>query len=968
MQRILVGVASTCVNMAIRFWMKDEETYIVNNLLDVSKLVKKIGCDFFSERYLDRNINDYINSFAEKLYSSKILEGIDTERKEEILRQLIEDINTLDLTKLQFAKIWLNDDNLYKIIADNSSKERMLWSDREQGVYNNLVRCTSDAITSFVSELPDYSANAIKVLYQNNNTTLESIAKQIDNIIKIIDSTGSVPNDYRNFETDYLRKICRKNQKIEIFGSGLSRGTKRYDISTSYIELSCSERNYEENQVELSSILEKHAVFWISGEAGSGKTTFVQWLTTHGIVDKSNCLEGLIPIFVKLRNCSFPIHLEEYIQKELGLTCPDGWIDYLLRYDKLLLLLDGLDEISSYDREDVYRYVEDDILSEISENGKKDRIKSKIIITTRPYVEDTFEINHGNYKILRMKTKNIEKFVSYWYKTVVNDEENSKAEKLIENIRKSLSLKTIAGTPLLCAMICALNYVSNETIPTNKNELYEKCCVMLIQARDAERRIEANNEELNKLDYTKKRILLSEISLYMLKCEKVEIEKSEIVSYVKEYIQSSTLIAPGSIKENTVLLIDYLVQRTGILREPAKEKIDYIHKTFMEYLAAKAIARNAIWNLMEKNLINPFWKEAIIMCFNLMSQDIATETLRVLLKNYGNSRNEEFLFMASLCAQNAADIKVEISKKIDKEIQKLIPPTEKYINRLASAGTYIIPFLDNKKIYSDEQRKNCLLVLDLLIQEEPDIEAVNILESYLMYDCKSDNVNYVAYLLLQYPNEILEEYEIGERIYKGICNSISKNVNCITSWEALYLCNVSNVEGYDLFGNIKSLTIQNHYNCMWEYIDQINNKIYNAFVNVTEITIEDIVYENMIDCISNMPKIEKITLQVLDDTGVLLDCLQKVVCAKNIKELEYYSEDIRFICDKDLEIYQNLEKLKLEITNPMIEIELYNWDKLSQLHQVDLVVSEDVYWELEGQVKNWKILYPNIEFKLRIGE
>lgn len=632
--------------------------------------------------------------------------------------------------------------------------------------------------------MPEYSSDAIKVLYQSNSSTLETIVKQLDKIVKILDSTGGVSNDYRGFETDYLREIYKKNQKIEIFGSGLNRGTKRYDISTSYIELSCSEREYEDTHVELSSILGKHKVFWITGEAGSGKTTFVQWLTTHGISDENNSLQGLVPVFVKLRNCSFPFDLEEYIQKELKLECPNGWVKQLLEYDKLLLLLDGLDEISPYDRNDIYSYVED-LNDEI-------KTKSKIVITARPYVDDVLEIDHGNYKILRMNSKNIEKFVYYWHRTIINNDEEGecKARTLIDNIKKSSSLKSIAGTPLLCAMICALNHVSNETIPTNKNELYEKCCQMLIEDRDKERRIEVYNEELNKLDYTKKTILLSEISLFMLKCEKVEIEKNDVVSYIKEYIENSTIICSGSIKENPLLLIDYLIQRTGIIREPAREKIDYIHKTFMEYLGAKAIVRKMAWDLINKNLVNPFWKETIIMSFNQMNQSIATDTLETLLQEHDESGNEELLFMASLCAQNASDIKVEISRKIDEKIRKLIPPSKRNIDRLASAGTYILPFLNNKEEYNDEERRNCLVLLDSLLQGDCEIDAIRVLISYLMYDCNADNVNYVSHLLYQYPDEVIEEHDIGECIYKGVCRSISNDGKCIISWDTLYLCKI----------------------------------------------------------------------------------------------------------------------------------------------------------------------------------
>lgn len=41
MEHALILVASTCIDVAIRIWMKDKETYITNSVLDITKLVKK---------------------------------------------------------------------------------------------------------------------------------------------------------------------------------------------------------------------------------------------------------------------------------------------------------------------------------------------------------------------------------------------------------------------------------------------------------------------------------------------------------------------------------------------------------------------------------------------------------------------------------------------------------------------------------------------------------------------------------------------------------------------------------------------------------------------------------------------------------------------------------------------------------------------------------------------------------------
>lgn len=88
---------------------------------------------------------------------------------------------------------------------------------------------------------------------------------------------------------------------------------------------------------------------------------------------------------------------------------------------------------------------------------------------------------------------------------------------MLSNIIENPSLKILAKNPLLCAMICALNYVNNGQLPENKMELYEKCCEMLLDSRDNGRKISSTNyENVPKLDYSRKRKILEEIAYWMM--------------------------------------------------------------------------------------------------------------------------------------------------------------------------------------------------------------------------------------------------------------------------------------------------------------------------------------------------------------------------------------------------------------------------------------------------------------------
>jgi len=464
---------------------------------------------------------------------------------------------------------------------------------------------------------------------------------------------------------------------VELFGSGISkRAVKQYDLSTSYIELCCEGIDDEDTdyEIEISNVFDYGNIVWIGGEAGGGKTTFLQWLAT-GAATKNNEIKsvaGLIPIVLKLREIDFPINYKKEIERITNSSCPNGWIEYLFKYDKVLLLFDGLDEISEENRYKVFAEIES-IHKRWEEDDKKKR-KSKIVVTSRMYVDDELECEHCFFEILRMKMPNIKKFVRFWHDTILKDisetpeKINEYSQNVIEYIEKFQSLRAISGTPLLCAMICALGYSNDKIIPTNRLELYDKCCHMLVSERDEERHIKYD-EKMDVLSYSKKERILEDIAYYMMNAEKAAMEKKDVVDHLKAFLRESTLVEDKELKENPEMLVDYLIQRTGIIREMSIGTIDFIHKTFMEYIASKAIIRRSELGIIRSKADRNFWKETIVMCFGQLSRENASKQLEELLKLYESTNNKEHIFMASLCARGASDIEVAISEKIDKLIK-----------------------------------------------------------------------------------------------------------------------------------------------------------------------------------------------------------------------------------------------------------------------------------------------------------
>ena len=145
MQLAMVKVASLVLDVALRIWLKDEKTYIVNNALDIERLAVKLGCDFFEKKQLSINLEQCINSTSEKLYSARFLDVIEEERKGEIVKQIVIDLKKIDLSSEEFLKKVMLGKDITPEIIKKSEKERLLWSPKENGAYNNCVRFVTDS-------------------------------------------------------------------------------------------------------------------------------------------------------------------------------------------------------------------------------------------------------------------------------------------------------------------------------------------------------------------------------------------------------------------------------------------------------------------------------------------------------------------------------------------------------------------------------------------------------------------------------------------------------------------------------------------------------------------------------------------------------------------------------------------------------------------------------------------------------
>jgi hypothetical protein len=143
---------------------------------------------------------------------------------------------------------------------------------------------------------------------------------------------------------------------------------------------------------------------------------------------------------------------------------------------------------------------------------------------------------------------------------------------------------------------------------------------------DQRDRIREINTEGLPLEETAKTHLLADLAFWMIRNGESEVEKGTAREIIR---RSLTGLAQADLELEKVFR--FLLERSGLLRQPTVDRVDFIHRTFQEFLAAKAaIYEDAIGELL-RNAEEVQWREVVLLAAGQANHPQATRLLQGLL-------------------------------------------------------------------------------------------------------------------------------------------------------------------------------------------------------------------------------------------------------------------------------------------------------------------------------------------------
>ncbi|MDZ8185418.1 MAG: NACHT domain-containing NTPase [Nostoc sp. ChiSLP02] len=363
----------------------------------------------------------------------------------------------------------------------------------------------------------------------------------------------------------------------------------------------------------------------VLGKPGSGKTTFLQYIAME--CDRGKLLSDRIPIFIRLKKfaedatATANFNISNYIIQELG-SCgtSEAEIQILLSEGKILLLLDGLDEI--------IENCSAQFLSEIG-NFTQQNSKNKIIITCR-LGYNRYHLDEYSYvEIADFDSFQVEAFVRNWFINVSrNSPEQGKAlacqfmQKL--QLLENQQIQELAVTPLLLNLACCVFHARSD-FPVRKVEVYRQGLDILLNRWDKARDIKRNQID-RYFSLSQKLELLSQIAAVTFEQGNYFFTQSHLQQYITDYLcnLSTAQTDPDVLQLNTELVLK-LLETHGLLIEQARGIYSFSHITFQEYFTAKNIVNSASPQILEKKLIElvshltePRWRTVFLLTAGML--------------------------------------------------------------------------------------------------------------------------------------------------------------------------------------------------------------------------------------------------------------------------------------------------------------------------------------------------------------
>ncbi|MFD8497455.1 NACHT domain-containing protein [Amycolatopsis sp. NPDC059657] len=721
----LLKVAGSIATACGKLWLAERTKQLARGL-SLAELARARGLGVLPQQRLEKQVAQLAETIAAKLsdYVAAEFPRLPGNEQAAALDAVAKTLEIADLGDAAILRANVSLSGLEEVLAE---PVRTVLAGSHLGPettrYFELVLWESVAyFAEIIITLPGFQGRALRELLIRDSAIIESLREILDRMPQRSADRNRQKSD---LEIAYAREVARKLDLVELFGVTSISPKRRLPLSVAYVGLTVLAghgreetlfaragadvaRSADERGVEI--VLAQNPRLLVRGEAGSGKTTLLRWLAVNAAQCRFDAplqrWNDLVPFFIQLRRYSDkPLPGPEELNAGVGWQVladkPPGWISSILRDDRALVLVDGLDELPEHRRMDVHGWIEDLVATYPG---------CRYVLTSRsPAVSDDWLANVGfrHAEMQAMSPGHVNLFIRHWHEAAGQDESDEERldleilrGRLVASIDASLALKNLATSPLLCALLCALNRDLRSKLPTRRIEIYQTALEMLLTKRDSGR--DVVDKLANELSVGDKLQILADLAHWYTETGLATADRARVLYQIQLSLRnfSGRHLEPDDVYRHLLL-------RTGVLREPVVGRVDFLHKTFQEFLCARKIIESDLAEKLISRIRHKQSDEIIVMALGQARPKEQNRIFEKLLDKVADAKTEserkQLRMLVVRCLETANRLEPELYEEALEEIREILPPrTLDEARSLAMSGADALRYLSVSGLRADE--------------------------------------------------------------------------------------------------------------------------------------------------------------------------------------------------------------------------------------------------------------------------
>ncbi|WP_338315577.1 NACHT domain-containing protein, partial [Streptomyces bohaiensis] len=466
-----------------------------------------------------------------------------------------------------------------------------------------------------------------------------------------------------NLPPELLRRLTERG---ELSDTELPPGVDRNQLT----RISEAQRRPTEDLLTVLRTPQHHKTV-ILGDPGSGKSTLGRWLALTLITneDLGDNLTGRLPLIIELRRYADDQWRESTFEDFLahlhyteGLSLPPAALRTVLASGRALVIFDGLDEL--FDPE--FRERATQRIAQFA-TAYPD---VQIVVTSRPIgYRRTALASAGftHHMLNNLTDPQIEAFTRDWYHVACPDDTTAAdllSTRLLDAVTHTPSVRELAGNPLLLTILAIIG--RRQTLPRDRHGVFKHAVTVLVARLDQDvKHLKPHcspdiASALELLDAEASEEMLRLVARRMQEGEGGisgnHIHGDELEAAFRTFLHSYDA-DPGPARKAARTLVQQLQERNFILSYYGGNVYGFVHRAFLEYLAAADIINrfqdreltpdDLIGQVFRTRVHDDSWHEVLLLTTGQLPPQYAARVVDLFLDEYLRSRHSKRFILAA---------------------------------------------------------------------------------------------------------------------------------------------------------------------------------------------------------------------------------------------------------------------------------------------------------------------------------